>query len=78
MKKMAHQFPPPRNYTVEKVDKSREIVNEKVDESITSTKKKIHIVDKTEKSQKSSESVVTSKNKKMTQFIKQINQGLFQ
>ena len=62
---MTHQLPPQKNYdTVDKVEKSRKNVNEKVNASITSTKNKIEIVKKTEKSQKFPESVFTSKNKK--------------
>ena len=54
----------------DKVDKSRENVDEKISASITSTKKNVDTVEKTKKSQKYQESVATSKNKKNDTFYK--------
>ena len=48
---MTHKLPPQKNDTVDKVQKSRENVNEEVKASITSTKKNSGTGGKTEKSQ---------------------------
>ena len=64
MKNMTFQFASQeKNDTVDKEDKSRENMNEKVNAFITSTKNNIDMVNKTEK-EKRKKRVVTSKNKK--------------
>ena len=64
MKNMTFQFASQeKNDTVDKEDKSRENMNEKVNAFITSTKNIIDMVNKTEK-EKRKKRVVTSKNKK--------------
>ena len=62
MKNMTHQLTPQKMTQLKKVDKSGENVNEEVNASITSTKNIIEKGEKTEKSQKSPETVVTSQN----------------
>ena len=53
-------------------------MNEKVNASITSTQEKNGTVNKTGKSQEKQNQLLPPKVRKMAQFTRKINQGLFQ